>query len=119
MRDSDIQLSATGAESCEWMGQAGAGGWESILRFLALVQAGPQGLSAGEIAERLGALQNTMSSHLHKLGRAGIIESRRDGRHIIYNANFESLSELIVYLMEDCCGGSAEVCAPVAASIRC
>ena len=46
------------------------------------------GLSAGEIAERLGALQNTMSSHLHKLSRAGIVESRRDGRHIIYSANF-------------------------------
>ena len=87
--------------------------------FRLLVQAGPQGLSAGEIAERLGALQNTMSSHLHKLDRAGIIESRRDGRHIIYSANFESLSGLIVYLMEDCCGGSAEVCAPVAASIKC
>ena len=87
--------------------------------FRLLVQAGPAGLSAGEIAERLGALQNTMSSHLHKLGRAGLVDSRREGRNIIYSANFESLSGLIVYLMEDCCGGSAEVCVPVAASIKC
>ena len=87
--------------------------------FRLLVQAGPEGLSAGEIADRLGALQNTMSSHLHKLGRAGVIKSRREGRHIIYNANFEALSELIVYLMDDCCGGSAEVCDPIAASMKC
>ena len=86
--------------------------------FRLLVQAGADGLSAGEIADRLGALQNTMSSHLHKLGRAGIIKSRREGRHIIYSANFESLSGLIVYLMDDCCGGSAEVCEPIAASMK-
>lgn len=93
---------------------------ETRLRvFRLLVQAGPDGLSAGDIAERLGALQNTMSSHLHKLGRAGIVHSRRDGRHIIYSANFASLSELIVYLMEDCCGGSAEVCNPIAARMKC
>ena len=87
--------------------------------FRLLVQAGPEGLSAGDIAERLGALQNTMSSHLHKLERAGLIANRREGRRIIYSVNFESLSGLIVYLMDDCCGGSAEVCAPVAASIKC
>lgn len=86
--------------------------------FRQLVQAGPEGLSAGAIAERLGALQNTMSSHLHKLERAGIVNSRRDGRHIIYSANFNTLSALIVYLMEDCCGGSAEVCGPVAARMK-
>lgn len=87
--------------------------------FRLLVQAGPRGLSAGDIADRLGALQNTMSSHLHKLGRAGIVHSRREGRHVIYSANFAALSSLIVYLMEDCCGGSAEVCEPVAARINC
>lgn len=85
--------------------------------FRLLVKAGPDGLTAGAIAERLGARQNTMSSHLAKLHRAGIVKSERDGRHVIYRADFEAVSELIVYLMEDCCGGSAEVCAPVAASI--
>lgn len=87
--------------------------------FRLLVQAGPEGLSAGEIAAREGALQNTMSSHLHKLSRAGVVDSRRVGRHIIYSANFAALSALLVYLMEDCCGGSAEICEPVAASIKC
>ena len=87
--------------------------------FRLLVQAGPDGLSAGDIAERLGALQNTMSSHLNKLGRAGIVHSRRDGRHIIYSANFAALSSLILYLMEDCCGGSAEVCNPIVARMKC
>lgn len=87
--------------------------------FRLLVKAGPGGLSAGDIADRMHALQNTMSSHLHKLGRAGIIASRREGRHIIYSANFTALSGLIVYLMEDCCGGTAELCEPIAASMKC
>lgn len=60
-----------------------------------------------------------MSSHLNKLGRAGIIASQRDGRHIIYRANFAVLSGLILYLMEDCCGRKAELCAPIAAAMKC
>lgn len=87
--------------------------------FRLLVQAGPEGLSAGEIAERFDARQNTMSSHLAKLQRAGIISSQRDGRHIIYRADFDALGGLIVYLMQDCCAGSPELCGPVAASIKC
>ena len=86
--------------------------------FRLLVQAGPDGLSAGEIAVQMNALQNTMSSHLAKLGRAGIISSQRDGRHIIYRANFAALSGLILYLMEDCCGRTAELCEPIAASMN-
>lgn len=93
---------------------------ETRLRvFRLLVRAGPNGLSAGEIAGRLGARQNTMSSHLHKLLRAGIVASRRDGRHIIYKADFDEIGALILYLMEDCCGVSDEVCAPVAARFNC
>ena len=87
--------------------------------FRLLVQAGPDGLSAGDIAAQMGALQNTMSSHLTKLGRAGIVTSERDGRHIIYRADFAALSGLILYLMEDCCGRQAELCAPIAAAIKC
>jgi DNA-binding transcriptional ArsR family regulator len=86
--------------------------------FRMLVEAGPDGLSAGDIAERMGALQNTMSSHLGKLQRAKIITSQRDGRHVIYRADFEALGGLIVYLMKDCCGASAQVCDPIAASIK-
>ena len=80
---------------------------------------GEGGLTAGAIAEKLDARQNTMSSHLAKLHRAGIVSSERDGRHIIYRADFDAVSNLIVYLMEDCCGGNAQVCEPVAASIQC
>jgi DNA-binding transcriptional ArsR family regulator len=87
--------------------------------FRLLVKAGSDGLSAGEIAEALEARQNTMSSHLHKLSRAGIVTSERDGRHIIYRADFIAVRQLILYLMEDCCGGSAELCGPIVASIRC
>jgi DNA-binding transcriptional ArsR family regulator len=86
--------------------------------FRLLVQAGPDGLSAGGIAEEMGALQNTMSNHLSKLNRAGIVTSQRDGRHIIYRANYEALSGLIVYLMKDCCGRRSEVCDPIAASMK-
>ena len=87
--------------------------------FRLLVQAGPEGLSAGDIAERMDARQNTMSSHLAKLHRAGIVTSQRDGRHIIYRADFDALGGVIVYLMKDCCGGSAQLCDPIAASIKC
>lgn len=107
----DIRLAVTVLESLAHETRLGV--------FRLLVQAGPNGLSAGEIADRMDALQNTMSSHLHKLSRAGIINSRRDGRHIIYTANFAALSGLIVYLMEDCCAGSAELCEPIAASMKC
>lgn len=93
---------------------------ETRLRvFRLLVRAGPAGLTAGAIADELAARQNTMSSHLAKLHRAGIVTSERDGRHVIYRADFRAISGLIVYLMEDCCKGSAEVCAPVAASMSC
>ncbi len=87
--------------------------------FRLLVQAGPAGLTAGAIADHLETRQNTMSSHLAKLHRAGIVTSERDGRHIIYRADFDAVGGLIVYLMKDCCGGNSQVCKPVAASISC
>ena len=87
--------------------------------FRLLVQAGPAGMAAGDIAVEMDALQNTMSSHLNKLARAGIVSTERDGRHIIYRANYAVLSSLILYLMEDCCGRTAELCAPIAAAIKC
>ena len=87
--------------------------------FRLLVRAGPAGMPAGEIAGALGARQNTLSSHLNKLQRAGIVTSERDGRHIIYFANFDAVRALIVYLLEDCCAGNDAVCKPVAASIDC
>ena len=85
--------------------------------FRLLVKAGPGGLPAGEIADRLGVVQNTMSTHLHKLARAGIVGSERRSRHIIYSADFDTVRELIMFLLEDCCGGSADVCVPIARSL--
>ena len=87
--------------------------------FRALVKAGPGGMPAGEIAHSLGVIQNTMSSHLQKLERAGIVTSERMGRQVIYRANFTVVSALILFLMEDCCAGSAELCEPIAASMAC
>lgn len=81
--------------------------------FRLLVKAGPAGLAAGEIARALGVPANTLSSQLTVLANAGLATSRRDGRSIIYAAGFEPMSELLAYLMEDCCQGRPEVCAPL------
>jgi len=75
-----------------------------------LVQAGPNGLPAGDIAERLGAQPSTLSTHLAILERAGLVASRRQSRHIFYAAQFEGLRRLLAFLMEDCCQGRAEIC---------
>ena len=85
--------------------------------FRLLVQAGPEGLPAGEIAEALGSRQNTMSSHLKILTTAELIESQRTGRSIVYKANYDAVRELVLFLMEDCCAGNNAVCQPVAESL--
>ena len=88
-----------------------------LAAFRLLVKAGPEGLAAGEIAEELDVVQNTMSSHLHKLARAGIVQSKRHSRHIIYSVDFSTVQKLVLFLLEDCCGRSAAVCAPIARSL--
>lgn len=85
--------------------------------FRLLVQAGPEGLPAGEIAESLGSRQNTMSSHLKVLAQAELIEATRDGRSIVYTANYATVRALVLFLMEDCCEGRSDVCRPVAESL--
>jgi DNA-binding transcriptional ArsR family regulator len=85
--------------------------------FRLLVQAGPDGLAAGEIAEALGSRQNTMSSHLKILVTAELIESQRHGRSIIYRANYDTVRKLVLFLMQDCCAGNNAVCRPVAESL--
>ena len=85
--------------------------------FRLLVQAGPGGLAAGEIAEALGSRQNTMSSHLKILAAAELIESQRDGRSILFKANYDTVRGLVLFLMEDCCAGNSAVCQPVAESL--
>lgn len=87
--------------------------------FRLLVRAGPDGLAAGEIARRLGVLPNTLSANLNVLSHAGLIRSRRDGRSIIYTADFDAMRELLGFLMEDCCGGAPEICAPLTEIAAC
>lgn len=86
--------------------------------FRLLVTAGPTGMAAGEIARRLGTPPNTLSANLSLLTNAGLAQSRRDGRSIIYSARFDRMGELMAFLAEDCCGGAAEVCAAVADAAR-
>ena len=87
--------------------------------FRLLVKAGPDGLAAGAIGESLGVRQNTMSSHLAILNRAGLIAKSRDGRVIRYCANYAQMRELLLYLLEDCCNGNVEICLPVIEAARC
>jgi len=82
--------------------------------FRLLVRAGPGGLAAGEIARATGSLANTLSTNLNLLAGAGLVTSRRDGRSIIYAAAYDRMRELLAFLMEDCCAGKPEVCAPLA-----
>ena len=86
-----------------------------LAAFRLLIQAGSQGLAAGEIARRLDILPNTLSTSLNILSHAGLIRSRREGRSIIYSADYDAMRVLLTFLMEDCCGGSPEICAPLAA----
>lgn len=85
--------------------------------FRLLVRAGPDGLPAGEIAREIGVLPNTLSTHLTLLGHAGLIRSRRDGRSIIYAADYEGVRDLLGFLAADCCDGRPEICAPLIESI--
>lgn len=82
--------------------------------FRLLVEAGPAGLAAGQISERLGVPPSSLSFHLKELNRAGLVSSRQQSRFVIYSANFDAMNDLIEFLTENCCGG--ESCAPDAAS---
>lgn len=76
----------------------------AILR--ALVRAGPEGLSAGRVADALDATPSRTSFHLAKLSEADLIASRRDARTIIYTVRFDTLGGLLTWLIDDCCAGS-------------
>jgi len=77
-----------------------------------LVQAGPNGVSAGEIAAALGLPPNTLSFHFDRLRQAGLVTVRRNGRSMIYAARYDTMNALIGFLTENCCGGQPERCAP-------
>lgn len=85
-----------------------------------LVQAGPEGMAAGAIGEALGgASSSRLSFHLTHLEHAGLIQSRREGRFIIYSAVYPALAGLVGFLMKDCCQGHPEICAPAVAALEC
>ena len=81
-----------------------------------LVSAGPKGMAAGAIAEKLELPPATLSFHLKELSQAALVQFRQDGRFVIYSANFDSMTGLISFLTENCCGGVActPVCQPAA-----
>ncbi|MBT8140949.1 MAG: helix-turn-helix transcriptional regulator [Gammaproteobacteria bacterium] len=87
--------------------------------FRSLVEAGPDGLSAGQIAAQLNVVQNTMSSHLNTLTQNHLITKQRNGRKLIYRANYECMSDVITFLLQDCCNGSQNVSESVSAAIAC
>jgi len=87
---------------------------ETRLRvFRLLLQHGPEGLPAGEVARRLGTPPNTMSTHLAILTRAGLVNARRESRQVFYGVELGGIRQLIAFLVEDCCGGHPDACAPL------
>ena len=85
--------------------------------FRLLVKHEPRGIPAGELARLLDVPQNTMSAHLAILSRAGLVMSERHSRSIIYRADLEGFRKLTLFMIQDCCGGSAELCAPLIESL--
>lgn len=82
--------------------------------FRLLVEEGPEGLAAGEIAEKLQLANATLSFHLKELAHAGLVVPRQDGRFIYYSANFNTMNGLVGFLTENCCRGATcdIACAP-------
>ena len=80
--------------------------------FRLLVEAGPEGLPAGEVAQVLSLAPNTLTFHFDRLRAAALVTVRREGRSMIYAARFETMNALLGYLTENCCGGAPAKCAP-------
>lgn len=85
--------------------------------FRLLVAREPDGLPAGEVARLIEVPQNTMSTHLATLSQCGLVRGERRSRSINYRADLERFRALLLYLMQDCCGGRPDVCAPLIAEI--
>lgn len=84
--------------------------------FRLLVQAGPEGMPAGAVAGALDLAPNTLTFHFDRLRAAGLVSVRREGRSMIYAAQFEQMNALLGFLTENCCGGAP--CAPAAAECK-
>ncbi|HMH99949.1 MAG TPA: metalloregulator ArsR/SmtB family transcription factor [Bradyrhizobium sp.] len=85
--------------------------------FRLLVQHEPEGLAAGDIAKMLAVPQNTMSSHLSILSRAGLVSAQRFSRSIVYRADLTRLQAVVLFMLKDCCDGRPEICAPLVESL--
>jgi len=86
--------------------------------FRLLVKHEPDGLPAGELARLLEVPQNTLSAHLSVLSRADLVTSERYSRSIVYRANLAGFQKVALFLLQDCCGGRPEVCAPLIESLQ-
>lgn len=86
--------------------------------FRLLVRNEPGGLAAGDLAQALAVPANTLSAHLNVLSHAGLVRGERRGRSIVYRADFERVSGLVLYLLRDCCGGRADLCRPLMAELN-
>jgi len=89
-----------------------------LAAFRLLVQAGPTGVAAGDIARRLATPPNTLSTQLAILSRTGLIRSRRERTSIIYTADFDRFAQLLGFLMKDCCDGRPDLCAQLAEAVN-
>jgi DNA-binding transcriptional ArsR family regulator len=80
--------------------------------FRLLVQAGPEGLPAGHVAEALDIAPSALTFHFDRLRSAGLVTARREGRSMIYAAHFETMNTLLAFLTDNCCQGAPEKCGP-------
>ena len=86
-----------------------------LAAFRLLIKHEPEGLPAGDVSRLLEVPQNTMSTHLAVLSRAGLVTAERRSRSIVYRASIEKVRELTSFLVSDCCGGRPELCVPLIA----
>jgi ArsR family transcriptional regulator, arsenate/arsenite/antimonite-responsive transcriptional repressor len=90
-----------------------------LAAFRAMMNAAPEGVAAGEIARLVGVPHNTLSAHLRVLEASGLAITQRQGRTIRYAADLDQFRALVRFLMQDCCNGRMEICAPVFAELEC
>lgn len=88
-----------------------------LAAYRMLVQKGTEGMSAGVLAEKLGVPPSSLTFHLQQLSHANLVTQQRDGRHIIYAADYDAMDALLGYLTENCCGGAD--CAPKGKAAKC
>lgn len=88
-----------------------------LAAFRLLIQQEPDGVAAGDLARQLAVPQNTLSTHLALLARAGLVSATRDGRSIRYRANLTAVSDLVLFLLTDCCQGQTDLCGAIIAGL--